>query len=240
MCKTDLSQYDLSSLKSIVTGAAPLGPELEAEFAEKFPGIVLKQAWGMTELSPLGTFTPDRLIKEGSIGPLIPNTVGKVIDVENGEILKAGEVGEFCLKGPQMMLGYLNNEEATKSTIIDGWLHTGDLVFADEDGYFTVTDRLKELIKYKGFQVAPAELEGVILGHENVADVAVIGVNDGEGGELPKAFVVSKDPSRSSEEEIKEFVKAKLVHYKQLRGGVEFVDSIPKTASGKILRRQLK
>jgi acyl-CoA synthetase (AMP-forming)/AMP-acid ligase II len=140
------------------------------------------------------------------------------------------------------MKGYLNNEEATKHTVDkDGWLHTGDIAYMDEEGYFFVVDRLKELIKYKGFQVPPAELEGLLLEHEGIADAAVIPVPDTVADELPKAFVVRKPGHEAlTEEEVKEFIKAKVVHYKQLRGGVEFVDIIPKSASGKILRRVLR
>jgi len=164
------------------------------------------------QLSPVGPFNQDNAVKDGMIGQLLPNTIAKIIDVESGEILDAtqeGVVGELCVKGPQVMRGYLNNDEATAKTIIDGWLHTGDIACGDCDGYFQISDRLKELIKVSGWQVAPAELEGVLLSHPLVKDAAVIGIDDEETGEAPKAFVVLKDDdleTAETEESLKLYV----------------------------------
>ena len=165
----------------------------------------------------------------------------KVIDLDTGKTVGPGETGEVVLRGPQVMLGYLKNQSATDDMVKDGWLHTGDIGHFDEDGYFLITDRLKELIKYKGYQVAPAELEALICTHPAVADVAVIGIQGGEDiGEIPKAYVVPKDNVRLTEEDITKFVEENVAPYKKLRGGVQMIESIPKTASGKILRRELK
>jgi len=180
------------------------------------------------------------MYKPGSIGILIPSTESRIVDPETGKDLGLGEDGEIWVRGPQVMPGYLNNEKATKDTIDDeGWLHTGDIGHVDADGHFTIVDRLKELIKFKGFQVPPAELEALLVTHPSVADAAVIGIPDDEAGELPKAFVVLKDGENVSADDIKQFVAAKVATYKQVRL-LEFVDAIPKSASGKILRRMLR
>jgi 4-coumarate--CoA ligase len=194
----------------------------------------------MTELSPVSHSTPKGMYKPGSIGILIPSTESRIVDPETGKDLGLGEDGEIWVRGPQVMPGYLNNEKATKDTIDDeGWLHTGDIGHVDADGHFTIVDRLKELIKFKGFQVPPAELEALLVTHPSVADAAVIGIPDDEAGELPKAFVVLKDGENVSADDIKQFVAAKVATYKQVRL-LEFVDAIPKSASGKILRRMLR
>jgi acyl-CoA synthetase (AMP-forming)/AMP-acid ligase II len=185
----------------------------------------------VTHISPL---EPER-IKGGSIGLPLPGTESRVIDPETRE---DGTRGELLIRGPQVMAGYLNNEEATRHTIdADGWLHTGDVAEIDEDGYYTIVDRLKELIKYKGFQVPPAELEAILITHPAIADCAVIGVPDEEAGELPKAFVVVS--GEVSDEEIMGYVAEKVSPQKKLRL-LERIEAIPKSASGKILRRQLK
>lgn len=240
--KDSVLEHDMSSIKSVTSGAAPISPELTDEFNAAFPTIKLKQAWGMTELSPVGTFNPDWDVRDGTIGCLLPGTEGKIVSIESGETIDATEedvVGELCIKGPQVMQGYLDNDEATHETIKNGWLHTGDIASADKDGWITITDRLKELIKVAGWQVAPAELEGVLLSHPNVIDCAVIGIPDDEKGEAPKAFVVLGEAGAISEEELKSFIKERLISYKQLKS-VEFIEAIPKSASGKILRRQLR
>ena len=163
-----------------------------------------------------------------------------MVDPATGEDLGVGEEGEIWLYGPQVMMGYLNNPEATAETIdADGWLHTGDIGRVDDDGYWYITDRLKELIKYKGFQVPPAELEALLLTHPSVADSAVIPIPDDEAGELPKAFVVLKPGHEATADELKEFVAGHVAHYKQIRQ-LEFLPEIPKSASGKILRRILR
>ena len=176
-------------------------------------------------------------VKPGSVGPLVPNTEGRIVEPATGEDVAAGEVGELWARGPQVMKGYLNRPDATAETIdADGWLRTGDLCRADEDGYLYVVDRLKELIKYKGFQVAPAELEAVLLSHPEVADAAVVGSSDEEAGELPKALVVAKGDLTA--EEVMSFVAERVAPHKKVRK-VEFVEEIPKSPSGKILRRVL-
>lgn len=234
-----VDNYDLSSLECVFSGAAPLGAELAHEASARL-GCEVVQGYGMTELSPVSHTTPTGMFKPGTIGVLIPSTESRIVDPETGKDLGIGEDGEIWVRGPQVMPGYLNNEQATKETIdADGWLHTGDIGHVDEDGHFTIVDRLKELIKFKGFQVPPAELEALLVTHPAVADAAVIGVPDDEAGELPKAFVALKAGQEASEDEIKQFVAAKVATYKQIRL-LEFVSEIPKSASGKILRRLLK
>ncbi|MEX1287916.1 MAG: AMP-binding protein, partial [Acidimicrobiia bacterium] len=202
------------------------------------PNVV--QGYGMTELSPVSHFTPPGEYREGASGKLTPNTEARIVDPETLEDVPVGADGEIWVRGPQVMKGYLNNPEATAATITpDGWLRTGDIGHVDEDGWFFVVDRLKELIKYKGFQVPPAELEGLLLTHPAVADAAVIGIPDLEAGELPKAFVVLKPGATATGEELRYHVAEHVAHYKQLHD-VEFLDEIPKSASGKILRRVLK
>jgi acyl-CoA synthetase (AMP-forming)/AMP-acid ligase II len=194
----------------------------------------------MTELSPVSHATPEGDFRPGTSGVTLGNTDVRVIDPATGEDRDVGEEGELWVRGPQVMKGYLNNEQATRNTIDDeGWLHTGDVAIVDEHGHVSIVDRVKELIKYKGFQVPPAELEALIVSHPKVLDVAVIGVPDVEAGELPKAFVVAAPGSGVTAEELQEFVAEHVSSYKRIRQ-VEFVDEIPKSPSGKILRRLLR
>jgi len=233
-----VADYDLSSLKMIFSGAAPLGAELSRECTERV-GCRIRQGYGMTETSPVTHSSPPapQDLRLGSVGPAAPNTECKLVDFATGAELGPNQEGELWVRGPQVMKGYLNNPEATARTIdADGWLHTGDIGYADEDGHFFIVDRVKELIKYKGFQVAPAELEAVLLSHPAVADAAVIPCADDEAGEVPKAFVVLK--GEASAEEIMDFVGQRLAPHKKIRY-VEFISQIPKSASGKILRRVL-
>ena len=233
-----VEKFDLSSLKMIFSGAAPLGPELSRECLQRI-GCGIRQGYGMTETSPVTHSSPadPAKMKLGSIGPPAPNTECKLVDPATGAELGPNHEGEVCVRGPQNMKGYLNNPEATARTIDkDGWLHTGDIGYADEDGHFYIVDRVKELIKYKGFQVAPAELEAILLTHPAVADAAVIPSKDDEAGEVPKAFVVVK--SETSAATIMDFVAARVSPHKKIRA-VEFIDQIPKSLSGKILRRVL-
>ena len=193
----------------------------------------------MTEASPATHVSPHGNIKPGSVGVCVPNTECKLVSVETGEESGAGERGEICVRGPQVMKGYLNCPEATARTLdAEGWLHTGDIGYADEDGHFYVVDRAKELIKYKGFQVPPAELEALLLTHPSVADVAVIPSPDEEAGEVPKAFVVLKENHTATAEELIAHVSSHVAPHKKIRC-VEFTDQIPKSPSGKILRRIL-
>ncbi|TPX70395.1 hypothetical protein SpCBS45565_g01785 [Spizellomyces sp. 'palustris'] len=233
-------QYDLSSIKAMHSAAAPLSKDIEDAVSERF-GLPIKQGFGMTESGPSSHSNPNHKIKSGSIGILYPNMEAKIIHVETGQTVPIGEEGEMCLRGPNVMKGYLNNAEATRNTIdSEGWLHTGDIARADAEGYFYIVDRLKELIKYKGFQVPPAELEGILLTHPMVLDAAVIPRNDARGGEVPRAYIVLRPESCVSETEIREFVDGKVSGHKKLRGGVRFIPAIPKSPSGKILRRVLR
>ena len=233
-----VDNFDISSVEVIMSGAAPLGPELAAAASAR-AGCLVMQGFGLTETSPVTHITPEEegKNKPGSIGLLIPNTEAKVVDVENCTELGANGTGEIWIRGPQVMKGYLENPEATDATIDgDGFLHTGDIGYADDDGYFFIVDRLKELIKYKGFQVPPAELEALLLTHPAVADAAVIPVPDEAAGEIPKAYVVVKE--EVSGDDIMAFVAEHVAPHKKVRL-VEFVEEIPKSASGKILRRVL-
>ena len=194
----------------------------------------------MTELSPVSHATPAGMFKPGSVGVTVPNTEVNIVDPVTQAQLGIDEDGEVWVRGPQVMKGYLNNESATQSTIDgDGWLHTGDIGHIDADGHLFIVDRLKELIKYKGFQVAPAELEALLLTHPQIADAAVIGLPDDEAGEVPVAFVVLKPGQDATVADIQGFVAERVASYKQIRK-LTFVDAIPKSASGKILRRVLR
>lgn len=230
-----VDQYDLSSLDYVVSGAAPLGGDVADAVAARL-GCQMVQAYGMTEMSPVSHLTPSGKNVTGSVGPSVPGTECRIVDSETG---KDVDEGELWVRGPQVMMGYLNNASATLDTLLpEGWLRTGDLGRFDAAGNLFITDRVKELIKVKGFQVAPAELEAVIFAHRAVTDVAVIGVPDDEAGERPIAFVVRNDGDLS-EEAVIAHAAEHLAHYKRL-ARVEFVEAIPKSASGKILRRVLR
>ena len=234
-----IDNFDLSSLEMVLSGAAPLGSELAEEAAARI-GCEVIQAYGMTELSPATHITPSGQYRPGSVGLTVPNAECRIVDPETGEDQDIGGEGELWIRGPMVMAGYLNNPEATALTIDDdGWLHTGDVATVDEHQHFYIVDRVKELIKFKGFQVPPAELEAIIITHPAVADVAVIGIPDDEAGELPKAFVTLKPEMEATETDIKDYVAEKVATYKQIQM-VEFIDEIPKSASGKILRRFLR
>ncbi len=234
-----VDDYDLSSLRILFSGAAPLSAELASEAAARL-NVEVVQGYGLTETSPVTHATPPGGFKPGSSGVTISNTEVRIVDPESGADLGIDEDGEVWIRGPQVMKGYLNKPQATSITIDeDGWLHTGDIGHIDADDHLYIVDRLKELIKYKGFQVPPAELEALLLTHPDVADAAVIGIQDLEAGELPKAFVVLKPGHAASADELKEFVAGHVAHYKQIRM-LDFVAEIPKSASGKILRRLLR
>ena len=234
-----VDNFDISSLKLMFSGAAPLGGDLADEASRRI-GCEVSQGYGMTELSPVSHATPIGKNRPGTVGVTLPNTLSRLVDPDSGEDQPVGGRGELWVKGPQVMKGYLNNPAATAATIDDeGWLHTGDVATIDEDGYVSIVDRVKELIKYKGFQVPPAELEALIVTHPAVADVAVIGIDDQEAGELPKAFVVLKPGAELDLAGLQEFVAKHVASYKQVRL-FEVVDEIPKSASGKILRRVLR
>jgi acyl-CoA synthetase (AMP-forming)/AMP-acid ligase II len=231
-----VDNYKFPHLKYLFSGAAPLGPEL-TESVEKRLNVKIRQGYGMTEASPATHYTVAGSERSGAVGLLMPSMECRIISPETGTDVVEGQPGEVWVRGPNVMKGYLNNPEATAKTVdSEGWLHTGDIGTMDKDGYLTVVDRLKELIKVKGFQVAPAELESLLLKHPQIADVAVIPVADEESGEVPKAIVVKKDTLTA--EEVIEFLLPKVAHYKRVRQ-VAFVDAIPKSPSGKILRRVL-
>jgi acyl-CoA synthetase (AMP-forming)/AMP-acid ligase II len=225
-------------MRRIMLGGAAASPDLVARMEATFQCEIIS-GYGMTETSPVthSSPAPPLQVKFGSVGVPAPNTECKIIDLETGEPLGPNQKGEVCVRGPQIMMGYLNNPEATARTIdADAWLHTGDIGYADEDGHFFIVDRAKELIKYKGFQVPPAELEAVLLTHPCVADAAVIPYPDDEAGEVPKGILVLRE--QIEPEAILEFVAERVAPHKRIRH-LEFVDKIPKSPSGKILRRVL-
>ena len=234
----EVDKFDLSKLQRIRSGAAPLGEGL-AQMVRDRLGCPVVQGYGLNETSPVTHVSPDKpdKIKLASVGPCVSNTEVRIIDEDNTKNLKFYEKGEICIRGPQVMKGYLNQPEMTEAILdIEGWLHTGDIGYVDEDGYLYIVDRKKELIKYKGYSVAPAELEDILLRHPAIADAAVIPSPDDEAGEVPKAFVVLT--KKISPEEIISFVEERVAPQKKIRR-IEVIDQIPRTASGKILRRQL-
>lgn len=239
-----VDDVDLSALRLVTSGAAPLG-EATARACSQRLGVHVRQGYGLTETSPVTHLMPSDPAfagKPASVGPAVPNTRVRIVDLESGGALGVGERGEVWVRGPQVMAGYLNRPEATARTVdAEGWLHTGDVGYVDEDGCLYLVDRAKELIKYKGFQVAPAELEDVLLSHPAIADCAVVPGPDEEAGEVPKAFVVRGDDADGPELDeagVIDWVASRVAPYKKVRR-VEFVDAIPKSASGKILRRLL-
>jgi 4-coumarate--CoA ligase len=233
-----VDQYDLSTLRQLFSGAAPLSAELALEAAARLKCEVV-QGYGMTEASPVTQLTPPGQFKPGSVGVTTPNTELRIVDPASGADQPVDTDGEIWIRGPQVMKGYLNNPEATADTVdAEGWLHTGDIGHVDADRHVYIVDRLKELIKSSGFQVAPAELEGLLLQHPAVADAAVVGRPDTARGEMPVAFVVLRPGSEATLEDVRSFVDGQVAHFKRL-GGIAAVETIPKSAAGKILRRLL-
>ena len=233
-----VDSFDLSALATVFSGAAPLGDDLARACAKRL-NVRVRQGYGLTETSPVTHYHPMSadVDEPASVGPLVANTEARVVDPGTGQDVQRGERGELWIRGPQVMLGYLNKPESTAACMTpDGWFKTGDVAIADEKGWFCIVDRVKELIKYKGMQVAPAELEAVLLSHPSITDAAVIPVPDDEAGEIPKAYVVVRAPM--TEAEVMAFVAERVSPYKKIRR-VEFTDVIPKSPSGKILRRLL-
>jgi acyl-CoA synthetase (AMP-forming)/AMP-acid ligase II len=220
-----------------VSGAAPLGAEIATDCAERL-GCIVKQGYGLTEASPVTHINPEDAVRRGTVGLPLPGTSCRIVDPESEADSPPGQPGEVWIRGPQVMTGYLGRSDATADAIREGgWLRTGDIGTMDDDGYLRIVDRLKEMIKVKGFQVAPAELEAVLVSHPAVQDAAVVPVADPELGEAPKAFVVRKEDV--GPDELIAFVAGQVAPYKKVRH-VTFVDAIPRSASGKILRRELR
>jgi long-chain acyl-CoA synthetase len=238
-----LSRYDLKSVHFCISGSAPLPPDVQKKWME-MTGGVLVEGYGLTESSPVTHCNPlDRsmkTVKVGSIGLPWPDTDAKIMDMETGEKeMELGETGELVVKGPQVMKGYWKMSEESAAVLRDEWLYTGDIGKMDEDGYFYITDRKKDLIKYKGYSVYPREIEDVLYEHPSVKLCAVVGKPDPVAGEIPKAFVVLKDGATATEEEIKKFVNEKVAPYKAIRE-LEFRKELPMTLVGKVLRRVLQ
>ena len=240
-----VDKYDLSTLRMLSSGAAPLTQEL-VETVYKRLKIPIKQGYGLSETSPTTHTQPWELWDTtiGAVGVLLPNQTAKYMSAEEKEV-PAGDVGELWIKGPNVFRGYHNNPESTRNAMSpDGYFKTGDVGYQDKNGNFYITDRVKELIKYKGFQVPPAELEGLLSSHPMVSDVAVIGTYDKDNAtEVPRAYVVPMSGVKVGPETTKDIVnwlQARVANHKRLRGGVRYVKEIPKSASGKILRRVLK
>ncbi|NKQ25452.1 4-coumarate--CoA ligase family protein [Streptomyces galbus] len=240
-----VAQYDLSSLRYVISAAAPLDADLAAACAQRLGLPPVGQAYGMTELSPGTHVVPLDAMREappGTVGKLIAGTEMRVVSLDDpGKDLGVGEAGEILIRGPQVMKGYLGRPDATGAMIdADGWLHTGDVGHVDRDGWLFVVDRVKELIKYKGFQVAPAELEALLLTHPGIADAAVVGARDDDRNEVPHAYVVRQPTAADlSAGEVMMYVAERVAPYKRVRR-VTFIDAVPRAVSGKILRRQLR
>jgi acyl-CoA synthetase (AMP-forming)/AMP-acid ligase II len=236
-----IDRHDFSALRVIHCGAATLAGDIAKACTARL-GCQIRYGYGLTEVSPLShaSLANPRKQKPGSVGYCLPNTECRIVDTMTGAELGPDQQGEICLRGPQVMKGYLGNPQATSEMIdSEGWLRTGDVGYCDAEGQLFVVDRIKELIKTNGRQVAPAELEAILLSHESIADAAVVPTPDTQAGEVPKAFVVWRGEENGPvAEEIMDFVAARVAPYKRLRS-VEFVSEIPKSPAGKILRRLL-
>jgi long-chain acyl-CoA synthetase len=236
----EFSRTDLSSIQAVISGAAPLPEHVMRRMMGAFPGVVT-EGYGMTEVTLVATANPAsrEAVKVGSVGMPIIGTEMKVVDLVTGEPVGTGLQGELCIRGPQCMKGYWNKPEETDNILIDGWIHSGDIGYRDEDGYFFITDRKKDMIIYKGYNVYPRELEEVLFTHPAVTQCAVIGTVDEAGGEIPVAFIQLGPNKKATEAEIMDFVNAKVAPYKHVRK-VVFVDSLPVNMAGKVLKRELR
>lgn len=232
-----IDDFDFSHLEQVFCAAAPLGAELSEAVGQRLDCVCL-QGYGMTELAPVSQIVPGHAPRPGAAGLAVSNTLCRIIDIETGADLGPDQEGELWVKGPQVMQGYHRNAAATGATITDGWLHTGDIAKIDGDGYLYIMDRLKELIKYNGFQVAPAELEATLIAMDGISDAAVVGKPDDTAGELPVAFIIAAE-NGPSDDDIHAHFAAHLSSYKKLHA-LNRVSEIPKSASGKILRRLLR
>ncbi|XP_045033533.1 luciferin 4-monooxygenase isoform X3 [Daphnia magna] len=231
--------YDLSSLRVIRSGASALSADTINDLKRKL-NCTVYQGYGMTEATVRSHANFKGVNREGSIGVVMPFCECKVMDRDTHETLGPNQEGEICVRGPIVMKGYVGDAEATRATIdSQGWLHTGDVGYYDEEGYFFITDRMKELIKYKGLQVSPTELERILLTHPDVVDVAVAPIADPSAGEIPRAYIVKRQGGAVTSDELARFLSDKVSAYKRLRGGVVFIDAVPKTSTGKIVRRAL-
>ncbi|GMJ14005.1 hypothetical protein like AT5G63380 [Hibiscus trionum] len=242
LTKSDLTnKYDLSSLRMLGSGGAPLGKEVAERFKEKFPTMELIQGYGLTETVGGGArvVSPDEAARYGTVGRLAENTEAKIVDPVTREALAPGQRGELWLRGPTVMKGYVGNEKETAETVdSEGWLKTGDICYFDSEGFLYIVDRLKELIKYKAYQVPPAELEHLLHSHPEIADAAVIPYPDEKAGQIPMAYVVRKPGSSITEAQVIDYIAKQVAPYKKIRR-VAFIDLIPKSPAGKILRREL-
>ncbi|MER2059170.1 MAG: long-chain-fatty-acid--CoA ligase [Niallia sp.] len=236
----DIMKYDLSSIKGAISGSAPLPVEVIEKFEQKTGGKIV-EGYGLTETSPVThvNFLWDNEIVKGSIGVPWPGTDAAIFSLETGEMLPNGEIGELGIKGPQVMKGYWKNEEETQKALKNGWLLTGDIAYMDENGYFYIVDRKKDIIIASGFNIYPREIEEVLYEHPAIMEASVVGVKDSYRGETVKAFIVLRDGMTVTEEELNQFMRRKLASFKVPRI-YEFRKELPKTAIGKVLRRQLK
>ncbi|KAM3201058.1 putative CoA ligase CCL5 [Capsicum annuum] len=242
LVKYNKGSHDISSLRSVTSGAAPLSKEVADAFQEKFPWVELKQGYGLTKTTGAATFfvtNKEAKAHPSSVGLLFPGFSAKVVNHETGEALPPFKEGELWMKGPGIMKEYFGNEEATTATITkDGWLKTGDLCYFDNEGYLYIVDRIKELIKHNGYQVAPAELEAILLSHHEILDAAVVPLEDEEAGQIPLAYVVRAASSSLTQDQVIHFVASQVAPYKKVRR-VNFINAIPRSAAGKILRKEL-
>jgi long-chain acyl-CoA synthetase len=243
LANQELGTFDLTSIRVCISGASPLPPEVQKKFAQEIGGL-LAEGYGLTEASPVTHCSPvDKTMKTvrvGSIGLPLPDTEAKIVDAETGtKTMAVGEDGELAVRGPQVMKGYWRQPDETAMVLSGGWLLTGDIARMDTEGYFYITDRKKDLIKYKDYSVYPREIEDILYEHPAVKLCAVVGKTDAKAGEIPKAYIVLKEGAKATAQEIIEFINGKVAHYKAIRE-VEFRKDLPLSSAGKVLRRVLR